>query len=199
MAIVTGTPETRTQHSTVAAVLGVMISVGIPVAIAIIGITTLGWTAISWAGAIVWGIVATMAFTLFMMMGKQMGMTRMDLMDLLGSMFVAPRTSRSRTIGAVIHHVNGAFLAVAWAYGVQLADLPANWSTGLLWGAILWLLALMLMTSIGAVHPAIRHGRQDDPGTAATNFGRMTPMGSLLGHLVYGFVLGILYQTWPLV
>lgn len=54
------------------------------------------------------------------------------------------------------------------------------------------------MTSVGAVHPAIRRRQQDDPGTAATNFGKMTPMDSLLGHLVHGFVLGILYQIWPL-
>jgi hypothetical protein len=70
--------------------------------------------------------------------------------------------------------------------------------SALIWGVVLWLLALLMMTTIGAVHPAIRRGQQADPGPAATHFGRMTPVGSLLGHLVYGLVLGLTYHTWPL-
>jgi hypothetical protein len=50
----------------------------------------------------------------------------------------------------------------------------------------------------GAVHPAIRRRDQDDPGTAATNFGAMSPVGSLMGHLVWGAVLGLAYAAWPL-
>lgn len=57
---------------------------------------------------------------------------------------------------------------------------------------------LLLVTSVSGVHRAMRRGEEADPGTAATNFGRMTPIGSLMGHLVYGLVLGVLYQLWPL-
>lgn len=35
-------------------------------------------------------------------------------------------------------------------------------------------------------------------GPAATNFGPMAPMGSLVGHLVYGAALGLTYNAWPL-
>lgn len=180
------------------AIMGFMASMGIPAAIVIIGIAVLGWGAIHWLGVIIWGIVATFAFTLFSMMGMAMGMTRMDLLDLLGSTMAAPHTPTSRAIGAATHHVNGALLAMAWAYGAALVGAPANWASALVWGVILWLLALLMMTTIGAVHPAIRRGQQDDPGPAATHFGRLTPVGSLLGHLVYGIVLGLTYQPWPL-
>jgi hypothetical protein len=37
-----------------------------------------------------------------------------------------------------------------------------------------------MMSSMRAVHPAIRRGEQTDPGPAASNFGGMTPLGSLL-------------------
>lgn len=194
----TGTQESRAHHSPVWGPIGFMISMGIPAAIAIIGIVVLGWDAISWLGAIVWGVVATMAFTLFSMMGKAMGMTRMDLLDLLGSMFTTPGSSTSRSIGATMHHMNGALLAIAWAYGVALLNLPANWLTAMEWGMVLWLLALLMMTTVGSVHPAIKRREQEDPGPAAMNFGKMTPLGSLIGHLVYGLVLGVLYQHWPL-
>lgn len=69
---------------------------------------------------------------------------------------------------------------------------------GGLWGAVMWILALIMMTSIGAVHPAIRSGKVEDPGPAATNLGKGTPVGSLIGHLVYGVVFGWLYNNWPL-
>jgi hypothetical protein len=193
-----GRSEARTQHSPVLAPLGFMLSMAIPAAITIIGIVVLGWGEIHWLGAIVWGVVATLAFTLFSLMGSAMGMTRMDILDLLGSMLAQPGSTASRAVGAVIHHANGALLAIAWAYGVALIGLPANWLTGLGWGAILTLLALLMLSTIGAVHPASRRGEQEDPGLMATNFGAMTPLGSLMGHLVYGLVLGLTYQTWPI-
>jgi hypothetical protein len=186
------------HHSPVLGPLGFMISMGVPAVFAIIGVMALGWGAISWWGAIVWGMVATIAFALFSMMGKKMGMTRMDLLDLLGSMFVEPGTGTSKRLGLIMHLMNGALLAIAWAYGAALLNLPANWVTAMGWGVVLWLLALMMMTTMGSVHPAIKHGTQEDPGPAATNFGKKTPMGSLMGHLVYGLVLGLLYQNWPL-
>ncbi|MEX2639972.1 MAG: hypothetical protein WD266_04765 [Balneolales bacterium] len=198
MKVVTGTSDTRTEHSSGTAKTGFAVSISIPALLAIAGIIALGWGAIYWLGAIVWGVVATFAFTLFSMMGKSMGMTRMDLLDLLGSMMVRPDSTASRSIGAVIHHMNGALLAIAWAYTVDMAGWPANWFTGLLWGMVLWLLALMMMSTIGVIHPAIRRGEQADPGPGATNFGRMTPLGSLMGHAVYGIILGLLYQSWPL-
>jgi hypothetical protein len=193
-----GRSETQTQHSPKLAPLGFMLSMAIPAAIAIIGIIVLGFDEIYWLGAIVWGVVATLAFTLFSLMGSAMGMTRMDILDLLGSMLAEPGSTASQAIGAVIHHTNGALLAIAWAYGVGLLGLPANWLTGLGWGAILTLLALLMLSTIGAVHPGIRMGEQEDPGLMATNFGAMTPLGSLMGHLVYGLVLGLTYQTWPI-
>lgn len=198
MSISTGTLETRTEHAESAAVAGFLASVAIPALVAIVGLLAMGWAAISWWGAVVWGLVATIAFTLFTVMGKAVGMTRMDLLDLLGSMLVQPGTAKSRRIGLMMHLMNGALLAIAWAYGVALLGWSANWFTGLLWGAVLWALALLMMSTMGVVHPAIRAGKQADPGPAATNFGKMTPLGSLLGHLVWGVVLGLLYQTWPL-
>lgn len=68
---------------------------------------------------------------------------------------------------------------------------------GAVWGIILTACALLMMTTIGSVHPAIRDGRQDDPGPAATNFGKMTPMGSLMGDVIYGIVLGAGYGNLP--
>lgn len=198
MSIATGTVGTRTDHQMGLAVIGVTLAVGFPAAFALIGILAFGWDAISWAGALAWGVVGAIAFTLFSMMGKAIGMTRMDLLDLLGSMFVTPGTGKSRALGAAIHLMNGSLLGVSWAYTMRLMDWPLNWMSGLAFSLFIGGLALIFMSSIGAVHPAIRGGTQKDPGFLAMNFGALTPLGSLMGHAVFGIVLGILYQNWPL-
>lgn len=124
----------------------------------------------------------------------KIGVTRFDLLDLLDSMFATPHTASSRANGALVHHANGALLAVAWAYGAAIDLWPANWIGGGLSGLLLAILALVLLSSLGAVHPAIRRGAAPDPGPAATRMGAATPVVGLLGHLVYGVVLGLLYH-----
>lgn len=195
--IITGTPEATGEHVEATATLGAAVAYGIPVALAVAGIVEFGWNTISWTGATACGAIAAFAFLLFSTMGKRMGMTRMDILDLLGSMFAPPHSNLSRTMGFIIHEIDGALLGVAYAYGLMFHAWPVNWGTGLIWGVVLWALALILMTSIGALHPAIRNHLEEDPGPAAINFGRMTPIGTLLGHVVYGVVLGWLYSMWP--
>ncbi len=187
----------RTRHSPLAP-FGFLLSMGIPAAIAIVGVIALGFDEIDWVGAIVWGVVATVAFSVLGLMGTATGMTRMDIFNTLGSWVAPAGSGTARAIGVAMHHTNGALLAIAWAYGVALVDLPANWWTALLWGGVLTALTWLMMSTIGAVHPAIRRGELEDPGLLMLDLGPMTPLGSLMGHLAYGLVLGIAYDAWPL-
>lgn len=187
----------RAEHSPFAPV-GFLVSMAIPAAIAVIGLIALGFDEIEWLAAVVWGVVATVAFSIAGVMGTTTGMTRMDIFNTLGSWFAPAGSGTARALGVVMHHTNGALLAIAWAYGVALVDLPANWWTGLAWGGILTVLTWLMMSTIGTVHPAIRRGELDDPGFMMRNLGAMTPLGSLMGHLIYGLVLGLLYDAWTL-
>jgi hypothetical protein len=99
----TGTPSTRTEHRVGIAALGFMFSMGVPAVLAIAGLIALGPGEVRWLDAIVWGVVATAAFTAFSMMGKAMGMTRMDLLDLMGSAFTRPGSGAAKAIGAMMH------------------------------------------------------------------------------------------------
>lgn len=198
MHVVTGTDRTRTEHSTSASTVGVAVALGIPAVIALTGIWLYGWDAISWTGALVWGIVGAFGLWLTVLMFRRADATRLDLPDLLGSMFARTGTQESYITGVIVHLVNGALLSVAFVYAMVLLDWPVNWVTGLMWGIVVWAHGLVFLTSIGGVHPEIRDGRQDDPGPAGTHLGRWTPGVYLLGHLVYGVLLGGLYTVWPL-
>jgi hypothetical protein len=188
----------RQRHHPVWSPLGLALSMMVPAAVGVVGLLVEGTGAIDWASAIVWGVVATVVFTLFSMMGKAMGMTRMDLLDLMGSNVAPAGSGASKAVGAAIHHMNGALLGIFGAYGAVLVGTELDVVSGIVWGVVLTAFALLMMTTVGSVHPAIRRGEQTDPGPAATNFGRMTPMGSLMGHVVYGAVLGLGYATWPI-
>ncbi len=196
--LITGTPDTRAEHLLALAYPGIVIGVGIPMAVAIGGIVTRGGLAISWVAAIVWGVLAAWAFLLVLAGCRSLGMTRLDLTELLGALVAEPHTSRSRLSGTVLHFVIGAALGVAWAYGVALIRARPNWPAGLAWGLVLWVLMSMLCASIGAVHPAIRRCRLEDPGPGGYNVGPTSPLALLLAHLAYGFVLATLYEVAPL-
>lgn len=198
MTQVTGTRRTRTEHSEAAGVLSIAVAVGIPALLALFGLIAYGFAAISWASAIVWGAFAALVMAGVVALGRRMGMTRMHLGEMLGSMFAERNTSASRTTGMGIHLINGSLLAVAWAYTMTLFGWATTWFSGMVWGLFISLLALLLFSSIGLIHPKIRAGEQDDPGPAASNFGRYTPAGVVMAHLVYGLVLGMLYQLVPL-
>ncbi len=98
--LVTGTPTTRTEHSRYVAPVGLMMSMLPPVILIFGGVAVEGFGAISWAGAIVWGLAATVVFTGFSIMGKAVGMTRMDLLDLLGSVAAPAGTTKARVLDA---------------------------------------------------------------------------------------------------
>ncbi len=91
-------------------------------------------------------------------------------------------------IGAVIHLIDGALLGIAWAYGTVVFESP-QWGIGLVWGLILWALALIMVNTIGSVHPAIRRGEQRNPA------GSVAKATVLIPNIVYGAVLDGLYHV----
>lgn len=188
---------TRTAYHGAGAALGISIALTLPVAVAVAGIVRLGWGAIEWEAAIVGGLVGTWAFSLLDLLAARSRLTRADLLDLLGSAIAPPGSRASRGLGLVMNSINGALLAIAWAYGVRLAGGTPSWSTGLLGGILLWAVALLALSCAGAVHPAMRRGAQVDPGPLALELGQLAPLVSLVGHAAFGIALGLIYAAWP--
>ncbi len=97
-----------------------------------------------------------------------------------------------------MHLVNG--LVFALLYTVVFALMGwASWWTGLLFGAFLGLVSLVLFVPLLAgLHPRMGSSRSgpdavtvlEPPGVLALNFGLRTPAVTLFAHLVYGSVVG---------
>jgi uncharacterized membrane protein YagU involved in acid resistance len=133
--------------------------------------TSLGKSAIA-------GLLATFAMTVIMLMAPLMGMPEMNIGRMLGGFMGVPSF-----VGWAGHFMIGVVLAVAYGqfFAARLPGAP--WVRGILYGLIPWLMSQVII----------------NPMMGAGVFASLTPapalmvMGSLLGHMVYGAVLGPVY------
>jgi len=134
----------------------------------------------TFARAALGGFVGTVAMTSMMyVVGPMMGL-HMDIAAMLGSML-----GGSWAAGLMMHFVNGtAIFAAIYAYALY-AHLPGSPAVrGTIWGVVLWLIAqTMVMPMMGAGLFSSAMG------------GAMAAMGSLIGHILYGGLLGIVASS----
>jgi len=122
------------------------------------------------------GFVGTAVMTLMMyfvapmMLGKPM-----DIAAMLGGML-----GGSWAMGLLMHFANGSIVfPLIYAYGLYRLLPGEPWLRGTIWGLILWLLAqVVVMPMMGAGVFSAHAG------------GLMAVMASLIGHVVYGALLG---------
>ncbi|MGE0703651.1 MAG: DUF6789 family protein [Vicinamibacterales bacterium] len=125
--------------------------------------------------AVAGGFVGTLAMTAMMYFVAPMMGLDMDIAAMLGSML-----GGSWTAGMVMHFVNGSLIfPVVYAFLLyqRLPGTPT--AKGTTWGVILWLLAqLVVMPMMGGGVFSSAMG------------GMMAAAGSLVGHVLYGSLLG---------
>ena len=126
------------------------------------------------------GFVGTMAMTAMMYMVAPMMGVRMDIAAMLGSML-----GGSWAAGMAMHFINGTVL-FPLVYGYLLVSrLPGPpLLRGALWGVVLWLIAqTMVMPMMGAGLFSAAAG------------GMVAAVGSLVGHVLYGTILGTVSEA----
>ena len=129
----------------------------------------------NWTRAILGGFVGTLALTFMMYkVAPMMGMMKMDIAGMLGQML------GGWAMGMAVHFVNGTIIFPLIYASLLYRFLPGPPVVkGLVWGVVLWLIAqLMVMPIMGAGFFSMKAG------------GMMAPIASLVGHLVYGSLLG---------
>ena len=142
-------------------------------------------------GAITAGIIGTIVMTMVMMMAPKMGMPKMDIVGMLGSMFSA---ESNRMVGMIMHFMMGIVFAIVYAL---------LWSAGIgtvspLWGAIFgmvhWLISGVMMGGMSMMNAGVKAGTVNAPGVYMTNSGGMMAfMGGLIGHVIFGLVVALVY------
>lgn len=143
--------------------------------------------------AVIAGVVATIVFTMMLMMAPKMGMPKMDIVDLLGSMFSA---KSNPVLGWMMHLMMGVVFALVYAFLWSAGIGVATWVGGLIFGAVHWLIVGMAMGMIPMMHVGIKSGAVKAPGLWMTNNGGiMAFMGGLVGHMIFGAAVALVYAA----
>jgi hypothetical protein len=148
-----------------------------------------------------WGFVGTVVLTGLMSASQRLGLTRMSLPFMLGTMVTSNR-DRAQMVGFFVHLLNGWWLALIYAAAFQ-SWRRATWWLGALIGLVHGLFVLTtIMPLLPGAHPRMASElrgptptRQlEPPGFMGLNYGGRTPITVLLAHLVYGGILGAFYR-----
>jgi hypothetical protein len=153
---------------------------------------------------LLWGWLATMVLTTCLAASQGLGLSRMSLPLMLGAAFTGDRR-RANVYGFALHFVNG------WLFALIYALVFESWHRANWWlGAILRLAqALFVLAAVMPLLPYV-HRRMateefgpnptrqlEPPGFMALNYGRLTPVATVLAHLLYGAILGAFYSLTP--
>ncbi len=152
-------------------------------------------------GVLLWGFVATVFLTTIMAAGQGLGLSRMSIPYMLGTVFT-PDHRRAMVVGFALHFFNGWLFALFYALVFE-----ALCQSGLLLGALIGLLQALvvlitLLPILPSLHPRMASEHRgpeptralEPPGFLALNYGHRTPLVTILAHLVYGGVIGAFYQ-----
>lgn len=143
-------------------------------------------------GAVVAGLVASLVFSMVLVMAPKMGMPKMDIVSLLGSMFGKP----NQALGWMMHLMMGVVFALIYAFLWSAGIGAATWTGGLVFGAAQWLVVGVVMGMIPMMHAGIKSGAVQAPGLWMTNHGGlMAFMGGLVGHMIFGIVIALVYAA----
>jgi hypothetical protein len=144
------------------------------------------------------GVIGTVLLTSGLRLAQELGVTRMDLPLLLGTVFTANR-SRANVVGYALHFANGLLFALAY-YAIFRAVGHAGWLFGAALGFVHGLFAggALVNVLLPSIHPRMGTPWSDaeetpllePPGFLLENYGRRTAIGNLLAHVVYGAVVG---------
>lgn len=152
---------------------------------------------------VLWGFIATIVLTTILGGSQGLGLTRINLPYLLGTMFT-PDRDKARLIGTGLHLLNG--WAFAFIYAATFEALHrATWWLGALAGLIHASFVLVVgMPVLPAIHPRMANEQQgptvtrrlEPPGFMAKHYGLRTPVSVVFAHIIYGAILGAFYSPY---
>ncbi|HBY92821.1 MAG: hypothetical protein M5U01_28595 [Ardenticatenaceae bacterium] len=133
-------------------------------------------------GAMIAGLFGTAVMTLLMALAPMMGMPKMNVIGMLGTMATADQGTAT-AIGTVTHFVMGVIFAIIYAALWSLGIGSPTALSGVLFGLVHGLIAALAMPMMLRMHPR-------PPGMSA---GPMMVTGLLVGHVAYGLVVALIY------
>jgi uncharacterized membrane protein YagU involved in acid resistance len=159
---------------------------------------------INWASWLMWGFASTIVLTTIAAASQGMGLTRMSIPYMLGTMFT-PGRDRAKLTGFCVHLLNGWVFSLVYVVAFHQWQGPEWWKGAMIGGVHALFVLTVGMIVLPGLHPRMAgeaHGptvvkQLEPPGFLALNYGATTPLAVLFAHVVFGAILGWFYQPMP--
>lgn len=155
------------------------------------------------SGALAGGFVGTLVLTTALRTANELGLTRVDLPFLLGTAVTGDR-ARAKAVGYLLHLAAGEMFALIY-FAIFTAIDTGGWLLGALLGLLHGIVSATALVNIllPAVHPrmgstlsaANSNPVLEPPGFLLRNYGRGTPIATLVAHVAYGAIVGGFVST----
>lgn len=132
--------------------------------------------------AILASFAGTLAMTALMYVAPAMGMPKMDIIGMLGTMFTSNQGT-ARVMGVVAHFMMGAVFAIIYALLWSLGIGSPTWLWGLIFGAVHGVVTMVMIPMMMKIHP--RPTQMDN--------GPKMMVGMLAAHMFFGLVVALTY------
>jgi hypothetical protein len=147
--------------------------------------------------ALIWGAIATAVMTTLTEGAQLLGFSRMSLPFLFGTA-VTGRRDYAMIYGFTLYSIGGLLFSIFYALAFNAIGF-ATWWLGALLGLLHGLFLVMVMLPLMPhVHPRMASEydgptttrRLEPPGPFGSNYGRRTPLITVLAQIAYGAILG---------
>jgi hypothetical protein len=148
--------------------------------------------------ALAGGLVGTFVLTTGLRTANELGLTRVDLPFLLGTAVTSDR-ARAKAVGYLMHLAAGEAFALVY-YAIFTAIGTSGWLLGALFGLLHGIVSATALVNVllPAVHPRMGSPLSaagsspllEPPGFLMLNYGRRTPIATVLTHVAYGTIVG---------
>lgn len=134
--------------------------------------------------AIIAGSTGRMAMLLLIYAGPLLGLPRIDVVSMLGSL-AAPNKQDAVTLGGAIHFTIGILFALIYAALWSAGIGSPTWWWGLIFGATHGIVVILLLLVVMRVHPQL----------SGLFNGLLVMVAILLNHIAFGVVVALVYST----
>jgi hypothetical protein len=147
-------------------------------------------------GALAGGFAGTIVLTTALRAASELGLTRMDLPFLLGTVFTDNRLL-AKALGYILHFAAGLVFALVY-YAIFVAIGSSGWWLGAVFGLAHALFVGTVGNALTFLHPRMgspssgAHSTAllEPPGFLMLNYGLQTPLVSIVAHIAYGALVG---------
>lgn len=142
------------------------------------------------------GVIGGMVMGMMLMVAHSSSMTPLNMAMYQGSMMLGETSSTAWWLGMFSHLMISGLIGIIYAVGFEYITKASSWLIGAGFGIVHWLIAGVFLGMMSMMHPLMQAGGElAPPGFFATNFGMFSIIAVLVLHVIYGAIVGLIYNS----